>query len=136
MNTYYYDKEFMKTSLYQEFIQNNQGSGNLKIRAYAAREALPLEGLHIVVSTKYLDNTIIFFDGYTDSSGMIEKLILPAPVLNQDNLIIPLSTIYEIKADDIMNSIDQKFSVSMYDGVCVVQNINFIPESGVENNVS
>lgn len=128
----FFNKEFRKTKIYQDFINNNKGSGNLKIRAYAAREALPLEGLHIVVSTIYQNNKIIFFDGYTDASGMIEKLSLPAPITNDDNLIVPLSTKYEIYAEDSINSYVQDFFVNMYDGICVVQNIHFIPEGGIE----
>lgn len=128
----FFNEEFRKTKIYQDFINNNRGSGNLKIRAYAAREALPLEGLHIVVSTIFQNNKIIFFDGYTDASGMIEKLSLPTPITNDDNLIVPLSTKYEIYAEDSINSYVQDFFVNMYDGICVVQNIHFIPEGGIE----
>ena len=104
----FFNEEFRKTKIYQDFINNNRGSGNLKIRAYAAREALPLEGLHI------------------------EKLSLPTPITNDDNLIVPLSTKYEIYAEDSINSYVQDFFVNMYDGICVVQNIHFIPEGGIE----
>lgn len=129
---YFYDEEFQKGGIYQNFIKDNPGSGNLKIRAYAFREALPVEGVHIVVSTTYLDYKIIFYDGTTDSSGMIEKIVLPTPVSNDDNLIIPLSITYDIHAEDVLDSIKQIFSIQMYDGICAVQNIHFIPESGVE----
>ncbi|MBR2828629.1 MAG: hypothetical protein IKE70_05310 [Bacilli bacterium] len=127
-----FDKEFLNSSLYQEFKKINAGYGNLKIRAYAAREALPLEGVHIIISTVYQNSKIVFFDGYTDASGMIEKLELPAPLVKNDNLVVPLSISYEIRAEDVNNSINQLLSVNLYDGVCVVQNIHFIPESGVE----
>ena len=127
-----FNEEFLKSSIYQEFKRLNPGYGNLKIRAYAAREALPVEGVHIIISTIYQNSKIVFFDGYTDSSGMIEKLELPTPLVNSDNLIAPLSISYEIRAEDVNNSMNQLLSVNLYDGVCVVQNIHFIPESGVE----
>ena len=69
-------KEFMNTKSYQDFIKNNPGKGNLKIRAYAASEALPVSGLRIVVSSTINNQKIIFFDGLTDSSGMINTISL------------------------------------------------------------
>ncbi len=109
---------------YQDFIQKNQGSGNLKIRAYAASEALPVGGLSIRVSTKIGNYDVIFFQGKTDASGMIQTISLPTPVLDANNLIAPSSILYVIEASS--DALTKKFVVSMYDGICVVQNINFI----------
>ena len=91
-------KEFMNTKSYQDFIKNNPGKGNLKIRAYAASEALPVSGLRIVVSSTINNQKIIFFDGLTDSSGMINTISLPAPQLNLNNLEVPATIRYEIDA--------------------------------------
>ena len=121
MNTYFINDEKLKNSdFYQEFIKSNPGKGNLKIHAYAASEALPVSGLHIVVSTNIDNNKVIFFDGVTDSSGMIQTLSLPTPSLEISNLEVPVGTIYYIEADNIT------YSVNLYDGICVVQNINTI----------
>lgn len=120
------DEEFKKSKEYQEFITINSGKGNLKIRAYAASEAIPVEGLHITVSTDLKEEKVIFFDGETDASGMIQTLSLPAPPLELNNLQAPLSTLYHITATSKM-SLPQEFLVNMYDGICVVQNINFTP---------
>lgn len=117
MNIY----EFKKSSEYALFIKENPGSGNLKIRAYAASEALPVSGLNIVVSSIIFGKKIIFYNGVTDSSGVIPTISLPAPSLI-DNLEIPKTIKYDIEV------VENKkiFSVNMYDGVCVVQNINYI----------
>ena len=56
-----FDKEFLNSSLYQEFKKINAGYGNLKIRAYAAREALPLEGVHIIISTVYYNTSYLYY---------------------------------------------------------------------------
>ena len=57
---------------------------------------------------------------------MIPNISLPAAKLNLDNLIAPVPTVYSIVAS--FDSLEkQQFTVQMYDGVCVVQNINFIP---------
>lgn len=110
---------------YENFIKKNSGKGNLKVHAYAASEALPVSGLRIIVSTSIEGEKVIFFDGKTDASGMIESLSLPAPSIAFNNLEVPNSTLYTIEA--ISEKEEQNYSVNMYDGICVVQNINFIP---------
>lgn len=114
-------EEFKKTSEYTLFIKENPGSGNLKIRVYAASEALPVSGLNIMVSSVIFGKKIIFYNGVTDASGMIPTIKLPAPSL-VDNLEIPKTIKYDIEV--VENK--KVFSINMYDGVCVVQNINYI----------
>lgn len=120
------DEQFLKSEVYQRFILKNSGKGNLKIHAYAASEALPVGGLHIVVSTDFEEEKVVFFDGKTDASGMIETLSLPAPPLELNNLEVPVSATYHITAGNDTD-IPKEFIVNMYDGICVVQNINFVP---------
>ena len=67
------------------------------------------------------DKNVIFFDGETDASGVVEILLLPAPRLF-DNLVVPNTATYKITAGD-----RDSFIVNMYDGICVVQNINYVP---------
>lgn len=122
--------EFKKTNEYVEFIKKNPGVGNLKIRAYAASEALPVSGLNIVVSSIISNTRIIFYSGVTDASGMIPTIKLPAPSLI-DNLEIPNTITYDIEA--FMGNNKSNFSVNIYDGVCVVQNINFVPGENYGN---
>ena len=116
--------EFMKTNDYTDFIKENPGIGRLKIRAYAASEALPVSNLKIVVSSIISSTKVIFYEGFTDTSGMIPNISLPAPSLI-DNLEIPKTIKYDIEAS--MNNSVSNFSINMYDGICVVQNINFVP---------
>lgn len=122
--------EFKKTKDYDVFIKNNPGVGNLKIRAYAASEALPVSGLNIVVSSVISNTKVIFYEGVTDASGMIPNISLPAPSLTS-NLEIPNTLKYDIEA--YMNGVSRNFSVNMYDGICVVQNINFVPGENYGN---
>lgn len=128
MNTYNFDDAIFKESqLYQDFVRENPSSGYLRIRAYAASQALPISGLRIIVS-KVVDNTkIIFFDGVTNSSGVIERITLPTPRLNTDNQVIPGATTYDIEAIYEPDNIDRMYSVNMYEGVYAVQNINVVP---------
>ena len=48
MNTYNVnDENFINSTLYQNFIRQNPEAGYLKIRAYAASSAIPIEGLKV-----------------------------------------------------------------------------------------
>ena len=126
-NTFYVtNPDFLKTDIYQDFMMNHPGKGNLKIRAYAASEALPVSGLRIIISTEVGGDKIVFFEGQTDSSGMIPTINLPTPALDFSNLEVHKTISYQIKAIS-QNSTSQEFTVKMYDGICVVQNINFVP---------
>ena len=128
MNTYNFDDPIFKESqLYQDFVGENPSYGYLRIRAYAASQALPISGLRIIVS-KVLDNTkIIFFDGVTNISGVIERITLPTPRLNTDNQVIPGTMTYDIEAIYEPDNIDRMYRVNMYEGVYAVQNINVVP---------
>ena len=116
-------------SKYQEFIKNNSGSGNLKIRAYAANGAIPIQNMNVVVSTIIDDNNVVFFDGYTDESGMIQNISLPTPSIDSNNLNIPASIFYYITVSYEPENYYQEFKINMYDGICVVQNIVVLPNN-------
>lgn len=116
----------LNKDIYNKFILENSGSGTLKIRAYAASEALPVGGLNVIVSSIIDNNEVVFFRGVTDTSGMIPNIKLPAPKLDISNLDVPKTISYKISAYmDISNTLE--FFINMYDGICVVQNINFVP---------
>lgn len=127
---YVNNQEFKNSSFFKNFSMNNPGKGNLKIRAFAANEAMPISDVRVIVSTVYNNRKIVFFDGVTDSSGMIETLSLPTPGLLLDNLEEPNSIIYEVEAIYGLNNSNQIFTVLMYDGICVVQNIGILPDWG------
>ncbi len=130
MKTYYVtDEDFINSDVYQDFIRNNPAKGNLKIRAYAANQAVPIKGVKIIISTMANDNTkIIFYEGETNDSGVIEKISLPAPRLSSDNMLVPDKIEYEIDAIYTPDNISAIYKINMYEDVCVQQNINIVPE--------
>ena len=109
--------------LYQKFLSLNRGIGTLMIRANTAREALPVSNLKILITTTYEGNTLTLFEGYTDESGMINNISLPAPKIDNNNLIVPIATTYNIKAS-LNNQFDQTYFVNIYDGISALQNIS------------
>ena len=129
------NEEFTKTETYKKFMKENPGRGNLAIRAYAAGGAVPISNLTIEVSKTIDDNKVIFYEGITNESGIIEKISLPAPKKDTNDLNIPLSTSYQITATYLPNNTILSYSVNIYDNICVLQNISIIPEVIERNEI-
>ena len=130
MNTYNFnDESFKNTNIYKQFISANPSLGYLKIRAYTASQALPISNLKIVVSKNIGNTNVIFYEGVTNSSGVIEKINLPAPSQNTDDLVIPTSVSYDIKAT--YEETTNIYKVNIYENIYVVQTINIVPTMNV-----
>ena len=126
MNTYYFnDSNFKELDIYKNFIKENSGNAYLDIRTSAASEAIPVSGVKIIISKIIDNNKIIFYEGLTDNSGMINNINLPTPIINTNDLVVPIGTIYNIEA--IYNDINKNYSILMYNGITVLQNINIVP---------
>ncbi len=118
------DKDFVNSELYKSFINANPGVGFLKIRAFAASQAVPISGMNVQVSKDIGGNKVIFFSGVTNESGAIERISLPVP-RSSDNMMAPLITTYDI--DTSYEGVDRMYKVNVYDNIYVVQNINVTP---------
>ena len=122
-----YDNSFVNSNLYTSFKQDNPGFGYLRVRAFSASEALPVSGVKVEISTDYQSNHIIFYQGETDESGLIEKIPLPTPKTNLDNMEIPNQIVYHVDVVYEKENLKTSYSVLMYDGVCSVQNVQVKP---------
>jgi len=123
----------MNNNSYQNYLKDNSSVGYLKIRAYAANEAIPIMGLKVIVSKEIDNQDIIFFEGTTDESGMIEKIALPAPKLNSNNLIAPDKATYKVTATYDQDNFKEIFNINIYEEIWVMQNIVLVPK--MTNNV-
>ena len=131
MNQINYDDEsFKQTDIYQNFIKENPLTGCLKIRATGANEAVPVENINITISKQINDYKIIFFEGKTDTSGMINNIILPAPSENTNDEIIPLFTTYDMEASYSPDNFKNNYKISVIPNVCLIQYINIVPGAG------
>ena len=133
MNTNIYNvnnENFLNSSMYKNYIKDNPSFGHLKVRAYAASEAIPIAGVKIIVTGTIDNNKVVFYEGYTNESGVIEKIKLPAPKLDSDNLEKPIKATYNIIATYLPDNISKSYQVYIYEDICVVQNINIVPETG------
>lgn len=130
MNTYYFDDEsFINTNSYSKFINENPTEGYLKIRAYAANQAVPIKGVKIIVSKIIDNNKVIFFEGSTNESGLIENITLPAPSQNPNDLEVPNRTTYDINAKYIPDNIDRNYKANIYEDLKVIQTIIIAPNT-------
>ena len=75
-----------------------------------------------------MGNNIIFFEGYTNESGLIDRITLPAPRIDPNNLDVPNRIMYDVRATYPQDNINNLYLVSIYDNVYVVQNISIVPE--------
>ena len=121
------DSNFISTIVYKKFMIENTGRGLLNIRASFANQALPITNLKVVVSKEIENYNVIFYEGVTNISGLIEKISLPTPPKENDDLIAPKNTTYKITT--LYNNREYTYVVNMYDGICVVQNINIVPSN-------
>ena len=106
---------------YQKFVRDNPGMGYLKIRASSINEAIPASGINIRVSKVIGSNNVIFFEGATDESGMINDIVLPAPMAITNDLEAPKFTDYKITATG--NDINQEYTISICCSITIIQYI-------------
>ena len=117
-------------------MEQNPAQGYLRVRAYAASQAVPISNLNIVVSKQIGDTNVIFFEGKTNESGVIDKIVLPAPRLDPNNMDVPNSVTYEIRATSETDNINQTYIIYIYENVYVVQNISIVPNNQVMSSGS
>ena len=125
------DSSVQNNPSYQRFVRENPNVGFLKIRASSANAAIPVSGIRIKVLKEIGGMNVIFFEGETDDSGMINDIRLPSPkgVLSDED--IPNHTEYELKAVGSVQNIEREFWVSIFPGITVIQYINVTPSDGI-----
>lgn len=128
MNTILFsDEKFKQTESYKTFISNNPDNSNLKIQASRANNAMPVADVEVIISHIIDEYKVIFFDGKTNESGIIENISLPVPKLDTNDMNIPLSTTYNIEAIYTKENVDILYKAKMFSGIDAIQNIDINP---------
>lgn len=140
MNLMTYE-EFMQTNDYAQFIAENPDIGYLKVMAFTAYQAVPIPEVEILITKQIGENNVLFFRGYTDASGIIDNIPLPAPPSGYNPISHQTSNyiLYELTAIRINYGAIKKYTVGMYGGIKTIQYIKMIPNvdlKGVENGNS
>ncbi len=53
------------------------GQGTLRIQAFRGRQVIPLPGVYVKVVCPRPEGEIVFFEGITNESGIIDPIVLP-----------------------------------------------------------
>lgn len=125
---YIYDsEEFRNTGIYKKFINMNTGSGILKIDAYTASGAYPLDGVSAKIYKDFGSDKVIFFEGVTNSSGIIDNIILPTKKLEKEiNEASDIDfTTYDLEVRYDKYNLEKVYDVSIFDNIKVIQPITF-----------
>ena len=125
-------EEFKKTDLYQQFILDNPDVGYLKVQAFTAYGAIPIENVKVIVSKDIGNYRVIFFEGNTDSSGIISDIMLPAPETITDPNATPAYTIYNMTAIHSEYEAIKNYSIGMFGDVRVLQYVKMMPQISLE----
>lgn len=108
-------------------------SGTLRVRAYTAGGALPVEGAVVRVVGSSEDNRLIAFSSLTDRDGLSELLILPAPSvdfsLTPDPAELPYS-LYDLEVSVPGYYTKRIKGLTVFSGINSIQLVNMIPGSG------
>ena len=125
-------EEFKKLNEYQQFILDNPDVGYLKVQAFTAYGAIPIENVNIVISKDIGNYKVIFFQGVTNSSGIISDIMLPAPetITNPDTT--PAYTIYNMTAIHSEYETIKNYSIGMFGNVRVLQYVKMMPQIDLE----
>ena len=126
------DEKLKSDQQYQSFLNENPGRGTLKIRATSASEAMPVGNVLITVSKEIGSNIVVFFEGETDESGMINGIVLPTPVRVSSDEEVPEFTTYKLRAIYTADKFDRVYDISLCCGVGVIQYINITPNVQTE----
>jgi len=128
--------EFKKMDIYEDFIAKNPSIGYLKVQATTAYGAIAVPDTEITIYKDIGENNVIFFRGNTDSSGIIDNIALPAPLMvDSTSLETPEYTIYDLNAVNLGYETIKKYSIGMFGGVKVIQNIKMTPQVVLGDNL-
>lgn len=125
-------EEFKNLDLYQDFIRDNPGVGYLKVQVFTAYGAIPVADTSILITKDIEEYRVVFFQGKTDSSGIISGIALPAPAPVSTTEEAPAYTIYDMTAVNEGYETLKTYSIGMFGGINVIQYVKMLPEINIE----
>ena len=101
--------------------------GALKVQVFMADRVYPISSAHVVITGK--ENGKVYFDGYTNTNGVVGSLYLPAPKksLSQSPQEKPPYAQYDITVTHPRFQKRQYLGVPVFSGVESIQNIQLLP---------
>ena len=131
-------EEFKKLEEYQKFIKENPAIGYLKVQVFTAYGAIPISGADILITKDIGEYRVVFFQGKTDSSGIISNIELPAPPIDTfpDPNTPPQYTLYDLTAIHEEYESIKKYLIGMFGGIGIIQYVKMTPKIDLNNGGS
>lgn len=112
---------------YPDFASQNTGSGLLKVQVFTANQAFPLKDVDITIYKDIDGKRVVFYEGVTDSSGIIDNISLPtkemkSDVESADDIVF---TTYNITAKNINTNETKDYVIYIFNDVKIIQPIQF-----------
>ncbi len=101
--------------------------GALKVQVFMANRAYPVSSAHVVIAGK--ESRKVYFDGYTNTSGIVGSILLPAPkkAFSQSPQETPPYSQYDILVRHPKFQSRKYIGVPVFSGVESIQNIQLLP---------
>lgn len=127
-------EEFKNLDLYEDFIKENPDTGYLKVQVFTAYRAIPIADTAILITKDIEEYRVVFFQGVTDSSGIISGIALPAPLTITSSTpdVVPGYTIYNMTAVHEGYQSLRTYSIGMFGGINVIQYVKMVPSINLE----
>lgn len=127
--------DFKNMDIYEDFKKKNPLLGMIKVQVTTASGSLPLEDVSIEIYKDIGEYDVLFFQGKTNSSGIIDSILLPAPgKVPIGSLEIPEYAVYTMNVFKEGFDSLKKYSFAVYGGVEVLQNIVMNADVNIEKN--
>lgn len=114
---------------YQEFLDQNKEYGLLKVQAFAARQAIPISGVQVIVSKRFSDMDKIFFEGRTDESGIIDNIKLPTTsklLSERPQDVLPYAE-YDFSAFHEIFNTESANNIQIFQDIKSIQPVRVVP---------
>lgn len=101
--------------------------GSLKVQVFMANRAYPVSSAHVIITGK--ENKKVYFDGYTNTNGVVGSILLPAPkkTFSQSPQEKPPYAQYDISVTHPKFQPRKYLGVPVFSGVESIQNIQLLP---------
>ena len=117
---------------YFNFTKDLSEFGTLRVETVSSNMLYPVSNVHVIVYKALDDDNYFIYDTYTDGSGVVKDLKLPAPSKSfsqspENNDVKPYST-YNIYVEHpyFFNTLYE--NVPIFDGITSIQLVEMIPD--------
>lgn len=128
----------LKYQTFDEFLKANPKQGSVQFRTYTARNALPVPGATVVISTQIAGKPYVLYTLTTDISGQTEEVTLPAPdvslSLTPDSGILPYALYDADVTVDGFRPVEIR-KLPVFDGILSVQRAAMVPAADGKSDV-